>query len=165
MDLPSPLYHASVALLDNKVYAMAGDAPDNDTNHHMYVYDINSNQWDRLPPPGQYMGTLQIINSKLTIIGGRDNDNKKSTNKVATYNKNTWINYYPNMIKARNRPGAFTQFDYVVVVGGVLNDNIFSDDIEVLDYKQSSHWVIARVRLPEPMWDPSLTISDGVLYR
>ena len=87
-----------------------------------------------------------------------------STNKVATYNKNTWINYYPNMIKARNRPGAFTQFDYVVVVGGVLNDNIFSDDIEVLDYKQSSHWVIARVRLPEPMWDPSLTISDGVLY-
>ena len=71
-DLPSLLYYASVALHDNKVYTMAGDAPDDDTyNYIHYVYDINSNQWDRLPPPGQRQGSLQkIINSKLTVIGG-----------------------------------------------------------------------------------------------
>ena len=163
-DLPSPLYHASVALHDNKVYTMAGDAPDNDTNHHVYVYDINSNQWDRLPPPGQYMGTLQIIDSKLTIIGGKDNTTRKSTNKVATYNNKSWNNYYPAMVKARNRSGALAQLDYVIVLGGVLDDYTLSDDIEVLNYKQSSHWVIARMKLPEPMWDPSLTISDDLLY-
>ena len=50
-DLPSPLYSASVALHDNKVYTMAGSAPDNDTHDYVYVYDINGNQWDRLPPP------------------------------------------------------------------------------------------------------------------
>ena len=162
--LPSPLYEASVALHDNKVYTMAGDAPDSDTYHYVYVYDINGNQWDRLPSPEQYIGTLQIINSKLTIIGGRDNTTRKITNKVITYNNNSWNNSYPNMIKARVKPGAVTHLDYVIVAGGALDDKTLSDDIEVLNCKQSSHWVIARMKLPEPMRSPSLTISDDLLY-
>ena len=143
---------------------MAGDAPDNDTYRYVYVYDINGNQWDRLPPPGQYMGRLQIINSNLTVIGGNDNTIRKTTNKVTTYNNNSWKNIYPNMIKPRNKPGVVTHLDYVIVAGGELDDNTFSDDIEVLNYKQSSHWVIARIKLPEPMRLPSLTISDDLLY-
>ena len=143
---------------------MAGGAPDDDTYDYVYVYDINGNQWDRLPPPGQYMGTLQIINSKLTVIGGVDNTTEKITNKVTTYNNNSWYNSYPSMIKARNRPGVVTHLDYVIVAGGALDDKTISDDIEVLNYKQSSHWVIARMKLPKPMWVPSLTISDDLLY-
>ena len=42
--------------------------------------------------------------------------------------------------------------DYVIVAGGVIDDNTYSDDIELLNYKQSSHWVIARMKLPEAMW-------------
>ena len=143
---------------------MAGDASDNDTYRYVYVYNINGNQWDRLPPPGQYMGTLQIINSNLTVIGGWDNTTRKKTNKVTTYNNNSWKNIYPNMIKPRNKPGAVTHLDYVIVAGGSLDDNTFSDDIEVLNDKLSSHWVIARMKLPEPMWVPSITISDDLLY-
>ena len=134
-DLPSPLYHASVALHDNKVYTMAGNAPDRETYNYVYVYDINSNQWDRLPPPGQRQGNLQIINSKLTVIGGRDNTTKKGTNKVTTYNNNSWSNEYPNLLKARLRPGVLTHLDYVIVAGGRLDDNTYSDDIELLNYK------------------------------
>ena len=143
---------------------MAGDALAKDTNQNVYVYDINDNQWDRLPPPGQYKGVLQIINSKLTVIAGRDNTTKKRTNKVTTYNNNSWSNEYPNLLKARVRPGVLTHLDYVIVAGGTLDDNTYSDDIEVLDYKQSSHWVIARMKLPEVMWHPSLTISNDTLY-
>ena len=143
---------------------MAGDGPDNDTYRYVYVYDINGNQWDRLPPPGQYAGRLQIINSNLTVIGGWDNTTRKITNKVTTYNNNSWKYIYPNMIKPRNRPGVVTHLDYVIVAGGALDDKTFSDDIEVLNYKQSSHWVIARTKLPEPMALPSLTISDDLLY-
>ena len=142
---------------------MAGNAPDYDTYDYVYVYDINGNQWDRLPLPGQYAGTLQIINSNLTVIGGEDNTTRKITNKVTTYN-NSWKNIYPNMIKPRVRPGVVTHLDYVIVAGGALDDKTFSDDIEVLNYKQSSHWVIARMKLPVPMWNPSLTISDDLLY-
>ena len=143
---------------------MAGSAPDDDTYRYVYVYDINGNQWDRLPPPGQYQGRLQIINTKLTVIGGVDNTTNKRTNKVTTYDNYSWNNIHPNMIKARNKPGALTHLDYVIVAGGKLDDNTFSDDIEVLNYKQSSHWIIARMKLPEPMRSPSLTISDDLLY-
>ena len=143
---------------------MAGNAPDDDTYRYVYVYDINGNQWDRLPPPGQIQGIVQIINSNLTVIGGVDNTTRKITNKVTTYNNNSWKNIYPNMVKPRIKPGVVTHLDYVIVAGGALDDNTFSDDIEVLNYKQSSHWVIARMKLPEPMWGPSLTISDDLLY-
>ena len=163
-DLPSPLYSASVALHDNKVYTMAGMAPDREIYCCAYVYDINSNQWDRLPPPGQRQGILQIINSKLTVIGGVDNTTNKKTNKVTTYNNNSWSNEYPNLLKARVKPGVLTYLDYVIVAGGSLDDNTYSDDIELLNYKQSSHWMIARMKLPETMRGPSLTISDNTLY-
>ena len=143
---------------------MAGDAPDDDTYDYVYVYDINGNQWDRLPPPGQYKGRLVVINSKLTVIGGRDMTTGKRTNKVTTYINNSWNNIYPNMIKARNKPGTMTHLNYVIVAGGSIADRTFSDDIELLNYKQSSHWVMARMKLPEPMWIPSLTISDNLLY-
>ena len=41
---------------------------------------------------------------------------------------------------------------YIIVAGGILDDNTYSDDIELLNYKQLSHWVIARIKLPEAMW-------------
>ena len=143
---------------------MAGMAPDDDTYDYVYVYDINNNQWDRLSPPGQRKGSLQIINSKLTVIGGWDNTTEKITNKVTTYTNNSWRNEYPNLLKARVKPGALTHSDYVIVAGGVLDDNTYSDDIEFLNYKQASHWVIAKMKLPEAMWVPSLTITDDTLY-
>ena len=143
---------------------MTGGAPDRETYYYVYVYDINSNQWDRLPPPGQHKGILQIINNKLTVIGGVDNTTKKITNKVTTCNNNNWSNEYPNLLKARLKPGVLTHLDYVIIAGGQLDVNTFSDDIELLNYKQSSHWVITRMKLPEAMWRPSLTISNDTLY-
>ena len=143
---------------------MAGMAPDRETLNYVYVYDINNNQWDKLPPHGQCQGVLQMIDSKVTIIGGRDNATNKRTNKVTTFINNRWTDYYPNMVKARLRPGVLSHLDYVIAVGGALDDGTFSDDIEVLNYKQSPHWVIARIKLPEPMDLPSLTISGDLLY-
>jgi len=163
-DLPSPLYSASVALHDNKIYTMANITPDIESYNYVYVYDINNNQWDKLSPPGQHKGTLQIIDNKVTIIGGWDNTTNKRTNKVTTFINNRWTNYYPNMLKARSRPGVLSHLDYVIAVGGVLDDGTISDEIEVLNYKQSPHWVIARIKLPEPMFNPSLTISGHLLY-
>ena len=163
-NLPSPLYGASVALNDNKVYVMADGAPQNDTYNHVYVYNIHTDQWDRLPPPKQYMGRLQVINDQVTVIGGRDRATKKRTNRVTTFSNDKWIQYYPNMLKARFKPGVTVHLKYVIVAGGVLNDETFSDSIEVLNWRQSSQWIIARMKLPKPMWAPALTIADNLLY-
>ena len=163
-DLPSPMYLASAVLHNEKVHVMAGLAPDNDTLRYVYTYDIHSNHWETLPPPGHAFGVLQIIDGKLSVIGGVDTTAGEATNKVSTFINNKWTQKYPNMLKSRFRPGVATYSDYVIVAGGARDINIFYDDIELLYYKQSPHWIRTNITLPEPMAGISLTIADDLLY-
>ena len=164
-DLPSPMCYASAVLHNEKVHVMAGDAPDKDTLRYVYTYDIHSNHWDTLPPPGHIVGVLQIIDGKLSVIGGRDNITAtEATNKVSTFINNKWTQQYPNMLKGRIRPGVATYSDHVIVAGGFRDINTFYDDIELLYYKQSPHWIRTNINLPEPMYVISLTIADDLLY-
>ena len=173
-DLPCPLRRASVALHDNKVYTITG-YHNVRTDCYVYVYDINDNKWATLyPSPKQFHGTLQIINSKLTIIGGIiatgntvENHEQETTNMVTTYNADnkSWSNEYPNLQKARSTPGALTHLNYVIVAGGRLCDGTVSSDIEFLDHKQPfSQWMMAKMELPVEMSYPSLTITGNTLY-
>ena len=117
------LYKASISIL----------LQDEEAYNYVYVYDIDSNQWDRLPPPGQCEGTLLIINSKLRVIGGCENNKTyKVTRKVTTYNNKSWSNEYPNLQKRRKSPGAVTHLDYAIVTGGKYSNK--SDDIELLNH-------------------------------
>ena len=143
---------------------MASLAPDNDTLHYVYTYDIHSNHWDTLPPPGHIVGVLQIIDGKLSVIGGMDTYTGGATNKVSTFINNKWTQQYPDMLKDRLRPGVATYSDYVIVAGGARDISTFNDDIELLYYKQSPHWIRTNINLPEPMANISLTIADDLLY-
>ena len=165
-DLPSPMYGASAVLHKENIYVMAGSAPQYETYEYVYSYNINNNEWSRLPPPGHYMGMLQIINNQLTVIGGRDNDTKQITNKVSTFDNSTnqWKRCYPDLMTSRSKAGVVTHEDHVIVLGGVIDDGVYSDDIEVLNWTQPLHWMKSNIKLPEPMWAPSLTISHDQLY-
>ena len=165
-DLPSPMYSASAVLHKENIYVMAGTAPQNETYAYVFSYNITNNKWSRLPPPGHYMGRLQIINDQLTVIGGCDNDTNEVTNKVSTFNNNTtsWTRYYPDLMKPRSKPGVVTHEDHVIVLGGYIDDGVCSDDIEVLNWTQPLHWMKSNIKLPQPMWRPSLTISHNQLY-
>ena len=152
-DLPSALCFPSVALHDDKAYVMAGEAPKDDTYNIVCVYDISSNQWDKLPPPGQHKGKLQIIDSKLTVIGGVDNVTKKITNKGTTFNRIRWTTYYPpNLLQATQ---GWTQCNEPLGPRHYCRKRIgsqhFGDDTKILDYKLSSYWVKARIKFPETM--------------
>ena len=165
-DLPSPMYDASAVLHKENIYVMAGTAPQRETYYYVFSYNINNNEWSRLPPPGHYTGILQIINDQLTVIGGFDNDTNKVTNKVSTFDNNTnqWIRYYPDLMKPRNKPGVVTHEDHVIVLGGGIEVTIIYDDIEVLNWTQPLHWTKSNIKLPDAMWRPSLTISHDQLY-
>ena len=164
-DLPSPMCYASAVLHNEKVYVMAGMAPDDNTLRYVYTYNIHSNHWETLPPPGHAFGVLQIIDGKLSVIGGMDSiDAAEATNKVATFINSKWTQQYPNMLKSRLRPGVATYSDYVIVAGGMRDINTTYDDIELLYYKQSPHWIRTNINLPEPMAFISLTIADDLLY-
>ena len=163
-DLPSPVYAISAVLHDKKVYIMAGDAPDKDTYYHVYCYNITTDQWEQLPPPGHYKGILQIIDGKLTVIGGRDTTNMsviRATNKVSTFINNGWTDHFPNLLRARGRPGVVSHSEYVIVAGGYRDEDTDHNDIEILNTTQPSHWMTSSVLLPEPTWGISPTISDN----
>ena len=163
-DLPSPMYYPSAVLHNEKVYVMAGVTPDDDTFYYVYTYDIHSNHWDTLPPPGHAVGVLQIIDGKLSVIGGVDTSTDEATNKVSTFINNNWTQQFPHMLQKRARPGVATYSDYVIVAGGMRDINTVNDDIELLYYKQSPHWIRTNINLPEPMAFISLTIADDLLY-
>ena len=160
------MYAASAVLHNEKVHVMASAAPDNDTIHYVYTYDIHSNHWDTLPSPGHAFGALQIIDGKLSVIGGGDTSTGEATNKVSTFINNDWTQQFPHMLQKRVRPGVATYSDYVIVAGGAgdTNYDTYNDDIELLYYKQSPHWIRTNINLPEPMAMISLTIADDLLY-
>ena len=66
---------------------------------------------------------------------------KKITNKVSTFHNNTnkWTRRYPALMKPRSKPGVVTHEDHVIVLGGVIASNVYSDDIEVLNWTQPLH--------------------------
>ena len=169
-DLPVPLHNVYVAVQHYKIY-ISGDSPVEGTDDQVYVYDINTNQWDRLPPSGHYKGVLHIIGGRLAIIGGRLYATMKRTNKVSTFDEDnqTWTSYYPDLLSVRSRPGVVSHLEHVVVAGGtcpMAEDNdtrVVQDDIEILNWLENSHWRKVPVMLPEPMWGFTPTISDGYL--
>jgi len=165
------MYNASAVRHNGNVFVMAGDAPQDDTCDYVFSYNISINEWSRLPPPGHYYGTLQILNDKLTVIGGVDNATNKATNKVSTFNNdsNNWSNHFPNLFKSRSRPGVVTHENHVIVLGGNIDDDndtedAFTDDIEVLNLTQPLQWTKSNIKLPKPMWDIALTTSHDKLY-
>jgi len=143
---------------------MAGDARDKDTYYRVYCYSIATNQWQQLPPPGHYMGILQVIDGKLTVIGGANNVSNMVTDKVSTYINNVWISYFPNLLRARLGPGVASHSEYVIVAGGKRDNGTIKDDIEVLNITQPTQWMMTSTLLPRPMWAVFPTTADGVLY-
>ena len=167
-DLLSPMYHVSAVLHKENIYVMAGDAPKRETLDYVFSYNININEngWSKLPPPGHYKGRLQILNDKLTVIGGVDNATDEVTSKVSTFNNdsNNWSREFPNMIMPRSKPGVVTHEYHVIVLGGAIDDGVHTDDIEVLNLTPPFQWRKSYIKLQKPMWDISLTISHDQLY-
>ena len=166
-DLPAPLYDAHVAIKQHKIYVTGGDGPVEDALHQVYVYDINTDQWGRLPPSGHYYGIPHIIGGKLVIIGGYLSATKKKTNKVSTfdeYNK-IWTSHYPDLLSVRSKPGVASHLEHVIVAGGDKGDDtsVTLDDIEVLNWIENSHWRKVFIKLPVPMWCFTPIVSDDHL--
>jgi len=161
-DLPVPIVDAYVAVHNTKVY-VTGDSPVEEALHQVYVYDINTDTWDTLRPPGHYLGIPQVVGGKLAIFGGRHSDTKQRTNKVSTFDEasQTWIPYYPDLLSIRSKPGVVTYHEHVIVAGGDNEKSITQDNIETLNWIENTHWVKVSTHLPVPMFGIKTTIADG----
>ena len=167
-NLPAPISGSCVTVQDKKVYVSGGDSPVNDAKHQVYVYDINTDHWDQLPPSGHFSGIPHIIGGKLAIIGGYLCATKKMTNKVSTFDETgqSWTSYYPDLLSARDGPGVVTHLEHVIVAGGGKSVNgtmVIQDDIEILNYIKNFNWEKVCINLPVPMAIFTPIITDDHL--
>ena len=158
-DLPTPMYHAYVAVSNGTIYC-TGTCPNEDYQHEVYCYDTRTDQWKQLPRPGHRLGVIHMVDDKLTIFGGRDSTTNKYHNKVTTYSSktNSWYSHFPNMFYNRSKPGVLTSHDYVIVMGGVSSPDTILDNMEVMNYHHLQ-WRQVSVHLPVPMCNIRPTIS------
>ena len=150
------------------IYVAGHKSPVAEAREQVYAYDITTDHWSQLPTPGQYYSVPQIIGGRLSLIGGRLCDTRKTTNRVVTFNKatNKWISYHPSLLTARSKPGVVTHLEYVIVAGGATGDDVNPvplGDIEVLNWLENSHWIKVPTHLPVPMFNVRPIISDGNL--
>jgi len=161
------MFGAAVAVKDKKIYITSDASPVDYARHQVYVYDVHTDHWDQLPPPGQYKGIPYIIGGKLAIIGGRLPATMNRTNRVSTFNEasQTWTSYYPDLLSIRSKPGVVTHLEHVIVAGGGTGDDsqVVQDDIEILNWIENSHWRKVSIKLPQPMYGFTPIISHDHL--
>ena len=152
----------------NKIYVCPNiNIKLNQCPYRVYCYDLTSNQWTELPKLRHYRCVLLMCNGQLNVIGGYNCHLHELTRKVSTYCDimNSWVSIYPDLFKARLKPGAIAYKDHMIVAGGYLNGNHIADDIEVLNCLQQPHiWKHCAVRLPVQMWAIKFAICSDHLY-
>ena len=152
------MYGAYATVINTTLYICGGSCPNDKRNsYNVYKYQLDKNQWSVLPPLQQYYGIPVNTDNQLTVIGGKHSTTHKPTAQVTTFTDNKWTNTYPNLSVARVEPAVVPYHQYVIVAGGLGDDDTPVDTIEVLDVIVC-HWMIVNTLLPLPMYRISATI-------
>jgi len=147
------MHGAHATVINSTLYITGGWCPKDPGNiFTVKQYRLDEDQWSVLPPLHQYLGIPVNINNHLTIISGKHSTPPyKATNLVTTFTSNTWTSKYPNLSVAREQPAVVPYHQYVIVAGGIGDDDTVLDSIEVFDIAKS-HWMIVNTLLPKPMY-------------
>ena len=159
-NVPTQMYHASVAVNGTTVYAIACTTPIDENENNVFSFDAINDHWSTLPPPGHQRGILCIVNDMLCIFCGEDPNSDQVLKKVSMYNSDLehWSDDYGDMIHARYLPGVVTYGDHVIFMGGDGQTEHLGS-IEVMNWKKQLPWRESSVNLPIPMWNIKSTIS------
>lgn len=84
------------------------------------MYDTESDEWSSLPKYRYKRFAMTVINSRLTVIGGRDPSTNKMTNQLAAFTpmSKRWAYPYPPMPTPCEQPAVSTYDIWLVVAGG-----------------------------------------------
>ena len=153
------MWGAYATVINTTLYISGGVCPNDVMNiYNVNKYEFDKNQWSVLPPLQQYYVIPVNTDNQLTVIGGRHSTTHKPTTQVTTFTNNRWNNdTYPNLSVARLLPAVVPYHQYVIVAGGLVDDETALDTIEVLNVS-SCHWMIVNTHLPEPMYGISATV-------
>ena len=163
-DLPIPTCTASAVMINDHIYVCGGLCGGVDLARQVQVYDVNHNVWNTLPHSPQCYSQGVAINSKLVLIGGREAASGGVTNLVSTWTGQEWQQDLPLMPTKRFRPGVTTYHTFVVVAGGLAEDEqTLLSSIDILNITTHQWWTLTNLQLPQPMFAIQCTISSAHL--
>ena len=153
------MWAAYATVINTTLYISGGVCPNDMMNcYNVYKYELDKNQWSVLPPLQQFYGIPVNTDNQLTVISGRHSTTNKPTTQVTTFTNNRWNNdTYPNLSVARILPAVVPYHQYVIVAGGLGDDETAVDTIEVL-HVTKCHWMFVNTHLPQPMYEISATV-------
>ena len=142
------------------MYVCGGGCPDFASARVVQVYDLDKATWTKLPPAPQYSSQAVAINNQLVLIGGHEALASTISNMVSTWTGHVWQQDGLGMPTKRLRPGVTTYGTYVIVAGGIAEDNrTLLHSIDVLNTTTKQWSTPANLQLPRPMFDMQITVS------
>ena len=150
---------------ETEIYVTGGNSPNDMAIQNVYKFSILLNQWDKLPSTGLEHGVPIILDSKLSLIGGRRPGDYTVISTVMTYDDG-WTSKYPDMTQPRYRPAVVTFGDHVIVLGGKKKHRYWSpltDSIEIMNIKERK-WIKLATHLPKKMYDMQATVLHGRVW-
>ena len=129
------------------------------------IYDPRQDSYDTLPPYTYKRFSMAVINNQLVLVGGKDVQTDKRTNKLGVWNEQSrrWTHPLPPMTTACTSPSVATHNNrWLVVMGGYDGKNHLSR-VEILDTTESRLWYHAA-SLPQPCDDVSLATIGNMCY-
>ena len=151
-------YYPHCVVLERSVYVGGGSTVD-DNQHTIQVYNMDTDNWSRLPRYQYWRFAMTVINHHLTLVGGVDDD-LKPTNQLAVYEPSSrdWTYPYHPMPTPRYRPAVVIYDIWLLLVGG---RDAGRDLATVELFNTSTYQWLAALSLPTPCgWLTSAIVDD-----
>ena len=134
----------------------------------LYSYNINQDEWAKLPQPPYTDCGLVCIEGQLTTVGGKQSDwfgiTSKVISKLFSLQGDKWKERHPPLNTARSSPAVvstcYDGCDYIIVAGGVGGGDDWITSVEVLSNGKCYH----KTDLPDGAVYPSVAVSNTTLY-
>ena len=143
-------WYPHCVLLERSVYVGGGHTYYGDDNaYFIQVYDLDTDNWSRLPRYQYMRFAVSIINSHLTLVGGCDN-RYKPINQLAVYEPSShhWTYPYHPMPTPRYDTAVVMYDIWLLVTGGCAAGGHDLATVELLN-TSTNQWLAAS-SLPTP---------------
>ena len=142
-DMLYAMSDSHAVILQKKVYNGGGWASDDCDECTVQVYDMEKEEWSRLPRYRYKWFGMTIINSRLTVVGGWDRSLGQVTDQLAVFDPTSqnWTCPHPPMPTPRHRPAVSAYDKWLLAAGGYDGGRILST-VELLN-TSTNQWLTA----------------------
>lgn len=129
------------------------------------VYDYQLDKWNKLPLYHSGYFAMAAVNNQLVLAGGHSLRTNQRSAALGAWDERlqTWSTPFPPMPTARCSPSAVSHSQWLVVIGGRL-ENVATklSRVEILDTR-SGQWYTGA-QLPQALSSPSVAIIGYSCY-